>query len=82
LRPMKADDGCDRCDIVDKIEIELVVKRRVDRARRAEEAQRIIVTSIAILVVSPLSPAWRGFYFFRTAAWGSEQGKRREPLAW
>ena len=43
----KADDGCDRCDIADEIEIELVVKRRVDRARRAEEAQRITVRSRA-----------------------------------
>src|SRR5436309_2909617 len=34
----KADDGCDRCNIADEIEIELVVKRRVDCARRAEEA--------------------------------------------
>src|SRR5262249_36416027 len=41
----KADDGCDRCDIADEIEIELVVKRRVDRARRAEETQRIPIGS-------------------------------------
>src|SRR6516225_6603047 len=43
----KADDRCDRRDVAEEIEIELVVKRRVDCARRAEEAQGIAVGSRA-----------------------------------
>ena len=33
-----ADDACDRRDVADEIEIELVVERRVDRVRRTAQA--------------------------------------------
>jgi len=38
-----ANDASDRRDIADKIVIELVVERRVDRVRRADQEQRIAV---------------------------------------
>src|SRR6516165_9042048 len=36
-------DACDRRDVADEIEIELVVERRVDRVRRTHHEQRISV---------------------------------------
>jgi hypothetical protein len=39
----KADDTRDRRDVADKVEIELVVERGVDRIRRRDEQQRIAV---------------------------------------
>src|SRR5262249_61635534 len=38
-----ASDAGDRRDVADKIEIELVIERRVDRARRADYEQRVAV---------------------------------------
>src|SRR5262245_49857928 len=38
-----ADDGCDRCDVADEIEIEVVVERRVDRVRRSRQEERVAV---------------------------------------
>src|SRR6202040_3527970 len=43
----KADDGYDRCDIADEIEIELVVKRRITRVRCSNIEERITVRSRA-----------------------------------
>jgi hypothetical protein len=38
-----AADSCDRRDVADEIEIELVVERRVDRVRCACQEQRVAV---------------------------------------
>src|SRR5262245_40485719 len=38
-----ADDAANRCDIADKIEIELLVERRVDRVGRADQQERVAV---------------------------------------
>src|SRR5262249_43829367 len=43
----KADDGCDRCDIADEIEIEFVVKGRVDCVRWTHHEQHIAVSGLA-----------------------------------
>ena len=39
----EADDARDRSDVADEIEVELVVERRVDRVRRADQEERIAV---------------------------------------
>src|SRR5271154_910360 len=36
-----ADEACNRCDVADEIEVELFIKRRVDRGRRSEEEERV-----------------------------------------
>src|SRR6516225_11817923 len=41
----KADDACDRCDVADEIEIELVVERRVDRTGYRAQQKRIAIRS-------------------------------------
>ena len=38
-----ADDARDRRDVADEIEIELVVERRIDRVRRADQEKRVAV---------------------------------------
>ena len=38
-----ADDARDRRDVADEIEIELVVERRVDRVRRADQEERVAI---------------------------------------
>src|SRR5439155_25857751 len=38
-----AHEACDRRDVADEIEIELVVERRVDRVRRSDEKKRVAV---------------------------------------
>ena len=38
-----ADDGCDRRDVADEIEIEFVVERRVDRVAATDQEQRVAV---------------------------------------
>ena len=37
------DQARDRCDVVDEIEIEFVVKRRIDRVRRTDQEERVAV---------------------------------------
>ena len=55
----RAHDACDRRDVADEIEIELVVERRVDRVRRTDQEKRIAVrgarttASVAILPPAP-----------------------------
>jgi hypothetical protein len=39
--------ACDRCDVADEIEIELVVERGVDRVRRSDKEKRIAVRRCA-----------------------------------
>ena len=39
----RARDACDRRDILDEIEVELVIERRVDRVRRCDQKQRVAV---------------------------------------
>jgi hypothetical protein len=37
------DQARDRCDVANEIEVEVVVKRRIDRVRRTDEEQRVTV---------------------------------------
>src|SRR5215831_8691769 len=41
----RADDACDRRDVANEIEIELVVDRRVDRVRWSDQEERIAIRS-------------------------------------
>ena len=42
-----AADACDRRDVAEEIEAELVVERRIDRVRRTDQQQRVAVGSRA-----------------------------------
>jgi hypothetical protein len=37
------DDACDGCDVAQKVEIKFLVKRRIDRGRRADQEERVPV---------------------------------------
>jgi hypothetical protein len=38
-----AADTCDRSDVADEIEVELVIERRVDRVRRGDQKERVAI---------------------------------------
>src|SRR5215472_6762074 len=50
----KADDACDRRDVADEIETELVVERRVDRTGYRAKQKRIAIAAARTTVSVPM----------------------------
>ena len=65
-----AHDACDRRDVADEIEIELLVERRVDRARRIGQEERVAVGDARTTASVPMLPPAPG-RFSTTNGWPS-----------